>query len=356
MEQPPASSKKRSGARAGAQSVELESGDVLKPQAVSDANSPDAQESVDRLLDYMVEQIELLAFDEPETGELEPLLSQLIESLADPRKAVRIRLVDVLGQIGEPAMPFLLGALSEHNEPIVRRACCNAMANIGDDTAVSGLVAALLKDADISVKSAAAGALAKIGAPAYDAVREILTSTTASESCKGHAAWAMASMSDEVSGRLYASVNDPSAVVRTAVVGAIAQLAQKQSTPSPSTVDMSSGMKASDTKASDTEAVTKPVLFLLQALSDRASDVRIEAAAHLARLNCQQAHQPLMICLKDDDWEVRKAAVLALGKLNNVRSVNSQSVAAIAQLKTDPVVAVQQVATLVSQQIDSVGK
>ena len=194
---------------------------------VGNDNSPAssaAQEKVDQLISHVNEQIELLTFDQPNPA----LLRQMIQSLVDPRRAARISLIEALSQVGEPATPFLLEGLAHHPETVVRRACCNALTNIGDETAVAGLVQALLNDGDISVKSAAAGALAKIGAPAFEAVRGILASPEASESCKGHAAWAMATMSSEVSEQLYRVINDPSTAVRTAVVGAIAQLAQKQ--------------------------------------------------------------------------------------------------------------------------------
>ncbi|MEM6867029.1 MAG: HEAT repeat domain-containing protein [Cyanobacteria bacterium P01_C01_bin.121] len=322
-----------------------------------------AQEKVDQLISHVNEQIELLTFDQPNSA----LLRQMIQSLVDPRRAARISLIEALSQVGEPATPFLLEGLAHHPETVVRRACCNALTNIGDETAVAGLVQALLNDGDISVKSAAAGALAKIGAPAFEAVRGILASPEASESCKGHAAWAMATMSSEVSEQLYRVINDPSPAVRTAVVGAIAQLAQKQlaqkqnQTPSqpPTTkqpTSQSQVITAPTSKpltpqppiSNSSEQANNTLALLTEALSDSAADVRIEAAAHLARLNCQKAYQPLVACLKDTDWEVRKAATLALGKLGN-----QDAIEAIAPLKQDTEAAVQRVAILVIAQLEA---
>ncbi|MEL6469310.1 MAG: HEAT repeat domain-containing protein [Cyanobacteria bacterium J06623_4] len=313
--------------------------------------SPEAQAKVDQLIDHVNQQIELLAFDNPNPV----LLRQMVQSLVDPRRATRLSLIEALSQIGEPATPYLLEGLAYHPESVVRRACCNALTNIGDAAAVSGLVAGLLEDEDISVKSAAAGALAKIGAPAFDAVREVLASETASESCKGHAAWAMASMSREVSERLYRLVNDPSPSVRVAVVGAIAQIAQSRlaqgqpkQNPSEQPPTKQLSTKQPPTKQPPTKQDQSALSLLTEALNDPSPDVRIEAAAHLARLNCQRAYQPLVACLKDHSSDVRKAAVLALGKLGNPLAID-----VIEPLRQDANTAVQKAAVLVLEQLEA---
>lgn len=297
----------------------------------------EAQTRVDKLIDYVNEQIELLAFDEPDPR----LIVQMVESLSDPRRATRLSLIESLTEVGESATPALLAGLSNHPEAVVRRGCCNALTNIGDETAVSGLVDALRQDDDIGVKSAAAGALAKIGAPAFDAVYRVLAAEDISESCKGHAAWAMASMGEEVSDRLYGLVMDPSATVRTAVVGAIAQLAQKQLTQKQLAQEQTTTRPSGDQ--------SKALSHLISALSDPAADVRIEAAANLSRLGCQIAFQPLLVCLKDPVSDVRKAATLALRKLGNPAAID-----AIAPLTQDPDTNVQRVAALTIAQLEAV--
>ncbi len=316
---------------------------------ISPKASSETQADIDRLIDYVNEQIELLSFDTLDSA----LLKRMVQGLADPRQTARIELIEALGQIGEPATPFLLEGLASHSDQLVRKACCHALANSDEEASVDGLVRALLNDADIGVKSAAAGALAKVGAPAFEAVRTVLASETASESCKGHAAWAMASMSDEIGEQLYQLMADPSAAVRTAAVGAIAQLAQTQlaqtqlaQTPAelsaPFSLISNPAPKALSTAAKAT------LSQLILALEDRDSDVRIEAAAHLARLNYQAAYQPLLVCLQDSDWEVRKAAVLALGKLGNKSAID-----AIMALNEDPEPAVRSMAKLIVRQLGS---
>lgn len=324
-------------------------------ESIMSPDSPEAQRQVDQLIAHVNEKIELLDFDSPAPS----LLRQMVQSLVDPRRATRLNLVESLSQIGEPATPFLLEGLAQHHDAVVRRACCNALTRIGDATSVTGLVQALLKDEDIGVKSAAAGALAKVGAPAFSEIREVLAADDVSESSKGHAAWALASMSGEVSEQLYRIMSDPSPAVRTAVVGAIAQLAQTQmAQQSPDQKPSAQTLSASGEQPE--RAVSLPVSMrpseqaqntlslLTEALNDSSPEVRIEAAANLARLKCQKAYQPIVACLKDPISDVRKAAILALGKLGNPEAIDS-----IAPLERDLEADVQRMASLVIAQLEA---
>lgn len=325
-------------------------GPIYVGEAASPA-SPAAQAQVDQLVDYVNQRIELLALEDPEPF----LLRLMVQCLVDPRRATRLHLIDTLSQIGEYATPFLLEGIESHPDSVVRRACCNALTNIGDPTSVAGLIEALLHDADMGVKSAAAGALAKAGAPAFDSLRDVLANEAASESAKGHAAWAMASMSTEVSDRLYRLINHPSPAVRTAVIGAIAQFAQSQAalaqTAQAQTAQAQTVQAQSDQPQqgrSPAEKAREAMVILTEALSDQSSEVRIEAAANLARLNYQDAYQPLVACLKDHSAEVRKAAALALGKLGNPAAIDC-----ITPLQRDVDMSVQKVAAIVLDQLNT---
>ena len=296
------------------------------------------------------------------------MLRQMVQCLADPRRSARLSLVDSLSQIGEPATPFLLEGIHGHADAVVRRACCNALTNIGDPESVSGLIKALKGDPEIGVKSAAAGALAKVGAPAFDSLRDLLADEDASESCKGHAAWAIASMSSEVSERLYRTTSDPSAAVRTAVIGAIAQLAQKQTAQQNQSVSLEVDQPIQGELRSQTEPeqlpnrrpktdrprvdeVQRAMTILTEALNDHSPEVRIEAAANLARLNCQKAYQPLVTCLKDSMSAVRSAAAMALAKLGNADAIE-----AISPLQQDAEDSVRRMATLAIEQLKAIAQ
>jgi bilin biosynthesis protein len=322
----------------------LESGEPIFPIFPiysGEASSPEseaAQSRVDLLIDYVNEQIELLAFDEPDPL----LLRQMVQCLTDPRNAARLALVNAFSQIGEAATPFLLEGVIQHEQPLVRRVCCNALSRIDDVASVPALAEALRNDADVGVKSAAAAALAKVGAPAFVALREILSSPQASESCKGHAAWAIASMSHEIEGSLYDMMSDPDATVRIAAVGAIAHLAQASPQPAPA---------ADPPHPARTQ---KALDRLVEALSDTAAEVRIEAAANLARLNPPAAYPSLVARLQDPVAAVRKAAILALAKLANLAKIEDaveDAIEAIAPLQQDNDADVQRVAAAVVQQL-----
>lgn len=333
------------------------------PSAGRLPSSPEAQERVDGLLDYVNRQIELLAFDSPEPF----MLRQMVQCLADPRRSTRLSLVDSLSQIGEPATPFLLEGINNHADAVVRRACCNALTNIGDPESVPGLIKALKNDPEIGVKSAAAGALAKVGAPAFDSLKNMLSAEDVSESSKGHAAWAIASMSSEVSERLYRTMSDPSSSVRTAVIGAIAQLAQKQNAQQNQPIPLEIGQpkqgelrspvlpeQVPNRRKTDrprVDKVQRAMTILTEALNDHSPEVKIEAAANLARLNCQKAYQPLVSCLKDPVAAVRSAAAMALAKLGNLDAIE-----AVSPLQQDAEESVRRVATLAVEQLRAIAQ
>lgn len=82
---------------------------ILRVQAENDA-----------LVERVNEQITLETFDATDKA----VLKQLVEGLGDPRGLVRLRFAETLGEIGEPATPFLVAALANHANVVVRRACC----------------------------------------------------------------------------------------------------------------------------------------------------------------------------------------------------------------------------------------
>ncbi|RCJ27253.1 glycosyl transferase family 2 [Nostoc minutum NIES-26] len=248
-----------------------------------------AQAQNDALIKMVSEQITLDTFD-PNDQQL--LKRMVVEGLGDSRGLVRLRFAETLGEIGEPATPFLLEALANHPNPVVRRAAAKTLNLIADPTAVPGLLHALLNDEDTVVKGSAAGALARTGEAAVPALLDILASPENPEDTKGQAAWALAFMGSEAAEHLYKAVNSNSVDVRCAAVGAIAHVAQEQS----------------DERACK---------VLVSSLTDPASVVRTEAAAALAQLNYPPAVPHLILALRDTNAEVRTAAVTSLGKIGD---------------------------------------
>jgi bilin biosynthesis protein len=245
------------------------------------------QAETDTLLETVTEQITLETFD-PED---QITLQRLVEGFADSRGIVRLRLAETLGQIGEPATPFLIDALANHENPVVRRAAAKTITLIADPAAIPTLVHSLLNDDDTVVQGSSVGALARMGEAAVPVLLDILGSPEHPESIKGHAAWALAFIGTEAKDLLYREINSPTAEIRYAVVGAIAKVAQ--------------------------ENPQEPQAFalLVEALSDPSEMVRDEAASALGNLTYGPAIPNLIELLHHSAWETRKAAVLALMKI-----------------------------------------
>jgi len=271
----------------------------MSPSLNSDA--PVANDSVlqiqaenDALIQQVNEQINLDSFDSTD----QQVLQRLVEGLGDPRGLVRLRFAETLGEIGEPATPFLEEALTHHENVVVRRAAAKTLTLIADSSAVPTLLHSFLNDEDTVVRSSSAGALARTGEAAVPALLDILASTDQPEDIKGHAAWALAFIGSEAADYLYQALNNASLDVRCAVIGALGHVAQEQS----------------DEKSCN---------LLVVALTDLEPLIRTEAAAALAQVNYPPAVPHLILAVQDADLDVRKAAINALGKIGDRSALKS---------------------------------
>ncbi|MCP2732445.1 HEAT repeat domain-containing protein [Limnofasciculus baicalensis] len=247
-----------------------------------------SQSETDALLEAVKEQISLDTFD----SNNQQLLKLMVESLGDTRGMVRLGFAQRLGEIGKPATPFLLDALANHTNVVVRRAAAKTLTLIGDPIAVPNLVYSLLHDEDTVVKGSSIGALARMGEASVPPLLEILASPDYPESTKGHAAWALAFIGAEAKDYLYQEIGSDSPEVRAAVVGAIAKIAQEN-------------------------PEEKAFNVLVNALTDSSANVRCEAAAVLGNLTYKPAIPHLIELLHHTDWESRKSAALALMKIGD---------------------------------------
>jgi bilin biosynthesis protein len=251
------------------------------------------QAETDALLEKVSEQVDLEIFDPHD----EELLKDLVERLGDPRGITRLRVATTLGEIGESATPFLIDAIANHPNVVVRRAAGKTLTIIADPRAVDALVHALLNDEDTVVQGSAVGALARMGEASVPLLLEILGSPEHPESTKGHVAWALSFIGSEAKTYLYREIDSDSPTIRAAVVGAITKIAQ--------------------------ENPEEKVAFelLIRAIQDPEAMVRCEAAAALGNLAYRPARVPLLALLKHPDWESRKSAVLALMKLGDKQAI-----------------------------------
>jgi len=250
------------------------------------------QAQTDDLLQRVTEQIDLDAFDvnDAETLQL------LVESLGDTRGMIRLRCAETLAEIGEITTPFLLDALANHPNVVVRRAAAKTITLIADPTAVPHLIHSLLNDEDTVVKGSSVGALARIGEPSVKSLLDILASTDLPESTIGHAAWALAFIGAKAKEYLYQAIASDSPVVRGAVVGAIAKVAQE-------------------------EPQDELFEILVKSLTDVDVDVRCEAAAALGNLAYKPAIPNLIELLNHSDGETRRAAALSLMKVGDSAAI-----------------------------------
>lgn len=242
----------------------------------------------DQLVQRVNEQITLETFDSTDHN----TLKRLVEGLGDTRGLVRLRFAETLGEIGEPATPFLVAALGNHANVVVRRAAAKTLTIISDPKAVPNLLNAFLHDEDTVVRSSSAGALARTGEAAVPALLDILASNEHSEDIKGHAAWALAFIGSEAADYLYKALNASSLDVRCAVIGAIGHVAQEQS----------------DEKSCN---------LLISSLTDPEALIRTEAASALGQVNYPASVPHLILALQDTDLDVRKAAINSLGKIGD---------------------------------------
>lgn len=256
----------------------------------------------DTLLQTVREQLSLNTFDPSD----QQVIQQMIECLGDSRGMTRLGFAESLGQVGQPAVPQLLEALAHHKNVVVRRAAAKTLTLIADPEAVPHLIHALLTDEDTVVKGSSVGALAKTGEAAVPALLEILASPDHPESTKGHAAWALAFIGVEAKEFLYREISSESPVVRAAVVGAIAKVAQDQ--PEEQAFNI-----------------------LVSALEDEDETVRCEAAAVLGNLTYQRAIPKLVELLRHPSGESRKSAALALMKIGKEETAPKNTVLEVLQ-------------------------
>ena len=260
----------------------------------TDASILAIQAANDAFVAEVNEQITLGTFD----TDNQDALRKLVEGLGDTRGVVRLRFAETLGDIGEPATPFLLEALNHHGNVVVRRAAAKTLTLIADPAAVPTLVESFLNDEDTVVKGSSAGALARTGAAAAPFLLDILAAPDHPHDVKGHAAWALAFMGSEAESYLYKALNSDSLDVRCAVIGALGHVAQEKLD------ERSCGL-------------------LISALTDPEALIRTEAAAALGQVNYPDSVPHLILALQDADLDVRKAAINSLGKLGDPQAMEA---------------------------------
>lgn len=267
---------------------------MIKSQTQPEGSSLLSHEEADALLAKVNGKIAQQTFDIND----HELIKQMVECMGDTRGMVRLGFAEALGSVGKPAVPFLLEALANHANEVVRRAAAKTLTLIGDPSTVPNLIYSLLNDEDRVVKGSCIGALARTGEAAVLPLLQLLESTETPETTKGHAAWALAFIGTEGKKHLYQAINSEFPEVRSAIVGAIAKIAEQEE---------------------EAEAFE----LIVASLDDSNSNVRSEAAAVLGNLTYQPAVPKLIELLNHPEGETRKSAALALMKIGDRTALDS---------------------------------
>lgn len=274
-------------------------------------------EEVEQLLDQVNTQLSNDTLDRND----DELIQQMIECLGDSRGMVRLGFAEALEKIGKPAVPLLTEALAHHPNVVVQRAAAKTLTLIADPESIPVLIDSFLHDKDQVVRNSCIGALAVMGEVVVPLLLEILADNN-NETIKGHAAWAIAFIGVKAKEQLYAAINSESADLRSAVVGAIANIAQE-------------------------EPEARAFELLTNSLTDDAVNVRSEAAAALGSLTYRSAIPQLIDLLNNPEAESRKSAALALMKIKEVFTIDALQTA----LDRESEPAVKQIIKLAISQI-----
>jgi bilin biosynthesis protein len=250
------------------------------------------------------------------------LIQQMVECLGDSRGLTRLGFAESLGIVGKPAVPFLLEALANHPNVVVKRASAKTLTLIADTASIPVLLNSFLHDEDQVVRNSCIGALAQIGEVVVPSLFEILADNNSDEIIKGHAAWALAFIGIKAKEQLYAAFDSAPADLRSAIVGAMFKIVEE-------------------------EPEEKAFTLLMNSLQDSAVNVRSEAAAALGNLAYKPAIPLLIRLLDNQEAESRKSAALALMKIKEIFTLDALQTA----LNKESETTVKQVIQLAINQI-----
>ena len=226
-------------------------------------------------------------------------LQRMVAGLGDKRGALRLTFAKSLGAVGEGALPMLCHALRNHQNVVVRRASAKTLNLIGSKEALPFLLEAFLNDDDPVVLGSSAGAMATIGPDAMDDLFKILINPESTAFQVGLINLALSFIGSKAPEAMLQAADSPHAEVRVAAIAALGEQIQT---------------------LGDTKAKAK----LIQALEDEDAEVRAEAATLIGKSYDAEDVQDLLVKrLADTNNQVRKNAALSLMKLGAIDSIES---------------------------------
>ena len=237
-------------------------------------------------------------------------LKRMVAGLGDARGALRLTFAKSPGAVGDEALPILCKALRQHQNVIVRRASAKTLNLIGNKDALPYLLEAFLEDDDPVVLGSSAGAMATIGPDAMDSLLGILKNPDCTPFQVGLINLALSFIGAKAPEALLKAADSDVAEVRVAAISALGDQIQK-----------SDNLRAQNR--------------VFQALEDVSADVRAEAVTLIGKsCDAEDVETLLLKKLSDEDTQVRKNTALSLMKLDAIGSIQHLKIAE--QKEDDP--------------------
>ena len=237
-------------------------------------------------------------------------LKRMVAGLGDARGALRLTFAKSLGAVGDEALPILCKALRQHQNVIVRRASAKTLNLIGNKDALPYLLEAFLEDDDPVVLGSSAGAMATIGPDAMDSLLGILKNPDCTPFQVGLINLALSFIGSKAPEALLEAADSDVAEVRVAAISALGDQIQK---------------------SDDLRAQNR----VFQALDDVSADVRAEAVTLIGKsCDAEDVETLLLNKLNDEDAQVRKNTALSLMKLDAIGAIQQLKIAE--QKEDDP--------------------
>ena len=230
-------------------------------------------------------------------------LKRMVAGLGDARGALRLTFAKSLGAVGDEALPILCKALRQHQNVIVRRASAKTLNLIGNKDALPYLLEAFLEDDDPVVLGSSAGAMATIGPDAMDSLLGILKNPDCTPFQVGLINLALSFIGSKAPEALLEAADSDVAEIRVAAISALGDQIQK---------------------SDDLRAQNR----VFQALEDVSADVRAEAVTLIGK-SCDAEDVEILLLkkLSDEDTQVRKNTALSLMKLDALGAIQQLKVA-----------------------------
>ena len=268
-------------------------------QDFSDVSSVSDSQLTEEEALQLANELSLKLSDGDKPGSDAESLKKMVAGLGDARGAIRLTFAKSLSAVGDEALPILCKALRQHQNVIVRRASAKTLNLIGNKDALPYLLEAFLEDDDPVVLGSSAGAMATIGPDAMDSLLGILKNPDCTPFQVGLINLALSFIGAKAPEALLEAADSDVAEIRVAAISALGDQIQK----------------SDDSRAQ---------IRVFKALDDISPDVRAEAVTLIGKsCDAEDVEHMLRRKLIDENNQVRKNTAMALMKLEAYNSVES---------------------------------